>query len=145
MKLKIDWKALLIAARKAALAGTAAILATGVQAAPLGFQAGNEITVRMKSHGRRAARGIGWESGRLARSMDGPYAAPATDGTSVFPVGAAAILAAHGRRRSRRLERPKATCDKVLNVIELPHVQLEISEVCAPRERCAPKEGSAEK
>ena len=86
MKLKIDWKALLIAARKAALAGTAAILATGVQAAPLGFQAGNEITVRMKSHGRRAARGIGWESGRLARSMDGPYAAPATDGTSVVPV-----------------------------------------------------------
>ena len=33
-----------------------------------------------------SARSLDWESGRLARSMDGPCAAHATDGTSVVPV-----------------------------------------------------------
>ena len=32
------------------------------------------------------ARSLNWENGRLARSMDGPCAAPATDETSVVPV-----------------------------------------------------------
>ena len=32
------------------------------------------------------ARSLNWENGRLARSMEGPCAAPATDETSVVPV-----------------------------------------------------------
>ena len=61
---------------------------------------------RTLGHGRGASRSLDWENGRLARSMDSPYAAHATDGTLVCPVGAlrgaltgkAAILAAAARR-----------------------------------------------
>ena len=61
---------------------------------------------RTRGHGRGASWSLDWENGRLARSMDSPCAAHATDGTSVVPVGAlrgaltgkAAILAAAARR-----------------------------------------------
>ena len=41
---------------------------------------------RTRGHGRGASRSLDWENGRLARSMDSPCAAHATDETSVFPV-----------------------------------------------------------
>ena len=51
---------------------------------------------RMKSRhlgggltGKAAILAAHWENGRLARSMDGPFAARATDETSVVPFGGA--------------------------------------------------------